>query len=56
MVDRCPARAEAFSREKVDRVGNKNPGGSRSEMKCESSLPKGQGFLGNAIQLRVSRS
>ncbi len=34
--------------------GNENPGSSRIDTELESLVPKGQGFLSNAVQLRVS--
>ena len=37
-------------------AGNENPGGSRIVTELESLPPKGQGFLGNANQPRVSCS
>jgi hypothetical protein len=36
--------------------GNKNPGGSKIEVRLESASPKGQGFLNNVDRLRVSRT
>ena len=35
---------------------NENPGGSRIYIELESLIPKGQGFLSNVNQLRVSWS
>jgi hypothetical protein len=54
VVDRRAAWVEVLLRGGMDRVGNENPGGSRNKVECESPSPKGQGFLGNANQPRVS--
>lgn len=35
---------------------DKNPGGSKEKAECETLSPKGQGFLGNDCQPRVSWS
>ena len=47
-------RAEGYARVYLDLKRNENPGGSRILAVCESLSPKGQGFLGNANQPRVS--
>ena len=54
VVGRRSAWAEGCVRAYLDRVRNENPGGSRILAVGESLSPKGQGFLGNVDQPRVS--